>query len=35
MFQPFGSSIQEFLYAIFIVKKQPLFVNFSMPPCGN
>jgi hypothetical protein len=22
-------------YAIFIVKKQPLYVNFSIPPCGN
>jgi hypothetical protein len=22
-------------YAIFIVKKRPLYVNFSIPPCGN
>jgi hypothetical protein len=36
MFPPFGFSIQEFFsYAIFIVKKRPLYVNFSIPPCGN
>jgi hypothetical protein len=23
------------LYAIFIVKKRPLYVNFSRPPCGK
>jgi hypothetical protein len=23
------------LHAIFIVKKRPLYVNFSIPPCGN
>jgi hypothetical protein len=26
---------KNFLYAIFIVKKRPLYVNFSIPPCGN
>jgi hypothetical protein len=35
MFLLFGFSIQEFSYAIFIVKKRPLYVNFSIPPCGN
>jgi hypothetical protein len=24
-----------FSYAIFILKKRPLYVNFSIPPCGN
>jgi hypothetical protein len=32
MFLLFGFSIQEF--AIFIVKKRPLYANFSIPPCG-
>ena len=26
---------KNFSYAIFIVKKWPLYVNFSIPPCGN
>jgi hypothetical protein len=26
---------KNFTYAIFIVKKQPLYVNFNIPPCGN
>ena len=26
---------KNFSYAIFIVKKRPLYVNFSIPPCGN
>jgi hypothetical protein len=26
---------KKFSYAIFIVKKWPLYVNFSIPPCGN
>jgi hypothetical protein len=26
---------KNFLYAIFIVEKRPLYVNFSIPPCGN
>jgi hypothetical protein len=26
---------KKFLYAIFIVKKRPLYVNFSIPSCGN
>jgi hypothetical protein len=30
MFSPFGFSIQEVSYAIFIVKKRPLYVNFSI-----
>jgi hypothetical protein len=25
----------NFLYAFFIVKKQPLYVNFNIPPCGK
>jgi hypothetical protein len=25
----------NFLYAILIVKKRPLYVNFSIPPCGK
>jgi hypothetical protein len=29
-FQP-----KNFSYAIFIFKKRPLYVNFSIPPCGN
>jgi hypothetical protein len=29
-FQP-----KNFSYAFFIVKNQPLYVNFSIPPCGN
>jgi hypothetical protein len=29
MFSTFGFSIQEFSYDIFIVKKRPLYVNFS------
>jgi hypothetical protein len=24
-----------FMYAFFIVKKWPLYVNFSIPPCGK
>jgi hypothetical protein len=26
---------KNFSYAIFIVKKRPLYVNFSIHPCGN
>jgi hypothetical protein len=26
---------KNFSYAIFIIKNQPLYVNFSIPPCGN
>jgi hypothetical protein len=26
---------KNFSYAIFIVKKRRLYVNFSIPPCGN
>jgi hypothetical protein len=26
---------KNFSYAIFLVKKRPLYVNFSIPPCGN
>jgi hypothetical protein len=26
---------KNFSYAIFIVKKRPLYVNFSISPCGN
>jgi hypothetical protein len=26
---------KNFLYTIFIVKKRPLYLNFSIPPCGN
>jgi hypothetical protein len=26
---------KKFSYAIFIVKTRPLYVNFSIPPCGN
>jgi hypothetical protein len=26
---------KNFSYAIFIVKKRPLYVNFSIPPCGK
>jgi hypothetical protein len=26
---------KNFSYAIFIAKKWPLYVNFSIPPCGN
>jgi hypothetical protein len=26
---------KNFPYAIFSVKKRPLYVNFSIPPCGN
>jgi hypothetical protein len=26
---------KNFSYAIFIVKRRPLYVNFSIPPCGN
>jgi hypothetical protein len=26
---------KNFSYANFIVKKWPLYVNFSIPPCGN
>jgi hypothetical protein len=26
---------KNLLYAIFIVKNRPLYVNFSIPPCGN
>jgi hypothetical protein len=32
VFLLFAVSIQEFSYAIFIVKKWPLYVNFSIPP---
>ena len=33
MCSPFGYSIQQFLiYAFFVVKKLPLYVNFSIPP---
>jgi hypothetical protein len=35
MFPPFGFLIQEFSYAIFIVRKLPLYVNFSIPHCEN
>jgi hypothetical protein len=35
MFSPFGFSIKNFSYATFIVKKRPLYVNFSIPPCGK
>ena len=30
MFLPFGFSIQEFSYAIFFLKKRPLYVNFTV-----
>jgi hypothetical protein len=26
---------KNFLYPFFIVKNRPLYVNFSIPPCGN
>jgi hypothetical protein len=26
---------KNFSYAVFIVKKRPLYVNFSIPPCGK
>jgi hypothetical protein len=26
---------KNFSYAIFIVQKRPLYVNFSIPPCGK
>jgi hypothetical protein len=32
MFPPFGFSIQEFFIRYFYVKKQPLYVNFSISP---
>jgi hypothetical protein len=35
MFSLFGFSIKNFSYAIFIVQKRPLYVNFSIPPCGR
>jgi hypothetical protein len=35
MFPPFGFSIQEFSYAIFIVKNRPLYVNFCIPLRGK
>jgi hypothetical protein len=31
----FHQKIENVSYAIFIVKKWPLYVNFSIPPCGN
>jgi hypothetical protein len=35
MFLPLDFQSKNFSYAIFIVKKRPLFVNFSIPLCGN
>jgi hypothetical protein len=35
MFPPFGFQSKNFSYAIFIVKKRPLYVNFSILPCGK
>jgi hypothetical protein len=35
MFPSFGFSIQEFFICYFWCKKWPLYVNFSIPPCGN
>jgi hypothetical protein len=32
---PFEFSIQLFFKCLFIVKKRPLYVNFSIPPCKN
>jgi hypothetical protein len=35
MFHHSDFQSKNFSYAIFIVKKWPLYVNFSIPPCGN
>jgi hypothetical protein len=34
-FHPLDFQSKNSSYAIFIVKKRPLYVNFSLPPCGN
>jgi hypothetical protein len=35
MFHHLDFQSKNFSYAIFIVKKWPLYVNFSIPPCGK
>jgi hypothetical protein len=34
-FHPLDFQPKNFSFAIFIVKKWPLYVNFSIPPCGK
>jgi hypothetical protein len=34
-FHHLGFQSKNFLYVFFIVKKWPLYVNFSIPPCGK
>jgi hypothetical protein len=34
-FHRLGFLSKNFSYAIFIIKQRPLYVNFSIPPCGD